>query len=158
LQREELAMRRKWFAQNSPPLPATVNNLMDTYLRLTRTLLAEQKSGDAEPLAREWLVLGEKELPDDWQTSNARSLLGSSLLGQKKFTEAEPFLLSGNEGMNQRLDKAPPEYKFRFKESLESLVHLYQSTARPAQATEWQTKLTDYNKAEADKSNAAQKP
>ena len=46
-----------------------------------------------------------KALPDDWRTFNARSLLGGSLLGQKKYAEAEPLLLSGYEGMKQREDK-----------------------------------------------------
>ena len=43
--------------------------------------------------------------PDDWGTFYTRSMLGFSLLGQKKFVEAEPLLVSGYEGMKQREDK-----------------------------------------------------
>jgi len=39
-------------------------------------------------------------------------MLGGSLLGQKKYAEAEPLLLSGYEGMKQREVKIPPEVKF----------------------------------------------
>jgi hypothetical protein len=40
--------------------------------------------------------------PDDWQSFDTRSLLGSALAGQKKFVEAEPLLVSGYEGMKHR--------------------------------------------------------
>jgi hypothetical protein len=42
--------------------------------------------------------LREKQLPDDWRTFNSRSILGGTGLGQKKYADAEPFLLSGYEG------------------------------------------------------------
>ena len=158
LQREELVMRRKWLAQASPPLPALVNNLVDTFARLTRTLLAAEKFAEPELLAREWLALGERDLPDDWQTFNARSFLGSALLGQRKFTEAEPLLVAGYEGMNTRYEKVPPEYKFRLRESLEALAHLYETTGRPAQAAEWRSKLLAYDRTELDKKASAPKP
>ena len=158
LQREELAMRRRWLARASPPPPALVNNLVDTFARLTRTVLAAEKFGEAELLAREWLALGEKELPDDWQTFNARAMLGASLLGQRKFTEAEPLLVAAYEGINQRREKIPPEYKFRLRESLECLARLYAATGRPDQAAEWKKKLANYDKAEPDTKANAPKP
>ena len=158
LQLEELAMRRKWMSKSSPPPPALVNNLIDTFARLTRTVLAAEKFAEAESLAREWLALGEKELPDDWQTFNARSVLGSSLQSQGKFTEAEPLLALGHDGMNQRREKVPPEYKFRLRESLERLVRLYEVTGRPDQAAEWKKKLANYDRPELDKKTNAPKP
>ena len=158
LQREELALRRKWLAKASPPPPALVNNLIDTFARSTRTVLAAEKFAEAESLAREWLALGERQLPDDWQTFNARSMLGTGLLGQRKFTEAEPLLVAGYEGMNQRREKVPPEYKFRLRESLECLVRLYESTGQPDQAAEWKKKLANYDRAELDKKANAPKP
>ena len=158
LQREELAMRREWLSKTSPHLPALVNNLVDAFFRLTRTVLAAEEFAEAERLAREWLALGEKELPDDWQTFNARSMLGSGLLGQRKFTEAEPPLVFGYDGMNRRQEKVPPEYKFRLRESLECLVRLYQATGRPDQAAEWKKKLANYSASEPDQKANAPKP
>jgi serine/threonine protein kinase/Tfp pilus assembly protein PilF len=140
LQREELAMRRNWLAKTSPPLPALVMEFADALSRLTRTMLAAEKFADAEPLAREWLTLGEKEFPDDWQTFNARSLLGSCLLGQTNFTQAEPLLVSGCEGMYSRWEKVPLEYKTRLQESVGRMMRLYELTGQPAKAAEWKSK------------------
>ena len=104
-------------------------------------LLADGKFAEAEPLARECLAIREKQIPDDWLTFNARSLLGGSLLGQKKYAEAEPLLLAGYEGMKQREDRIPAVGKPRLKETLQRLVQLYDATGRPDQAAEWKQKL-----------------
>jgi hypothetical protein len=53
------------------------------------------------------LIIREKKIPDDFFTFNARSMLGGSLLGQKKYAEAEPLLLSAYEGLRQREDRIP---------------------------------------------------
>ena len=100
-------------------------------------LLAAGKFAETEPLARECLVLREKQIPDDWRTFNARSMLGGSLLGQKKYAEAEPLLLSGYEGMKQREAQIPGEGKPRLTEAMARLERLYEATARPGLAAEW---------------------
>ena len=77
---------------------------------------------DAEPMLRECLTIREKAAPDDWRTFNTKSMLGGALLGQAKqlqatdaaaatakFTEAEPLLVQGYEGMQQREATIPPE-------------------------------------------------
>jgi tetratricopeptide (TPR) repeat protein len=74
----------------------------------TMVLLAQGKFAEAEPRARACLALREVEIQDAWQTFNARSMLGGSLLGQKHYADAEPLLLSGYEGMKQREGKIPP--------------------------------------------------
>ena len=81
-------------------------------------LLQAGKFAEAEPVARECVALREKLIPNDWRTFNARSMLGGSLLGQKKYVEAEPLLLSGYEGMKQREVNIPPEGKVRLNEAL----------------------------------------
>ena len=113
---------------------------------LTRARLIEGKFTEAEELARECLAIREKEIPDDWRTFNARSMLGGSLLGQKKYAEAEPLLLSGYAGMRQREDKIPQQGKPHLKETLRRLVQLYEATSRPDQAAEWKQKLVAYDK------------
>ena len=42
-----------------------------------------------------------------------------------KFTEAEPLLVQGYEGMQQREATIPPEGKIRLHEALQRLVDLY---------------------------------
>jgi eukaryotic-like serine/threonine-protein kinase len=69
------------------------------------------KFAASEPIARENLEFNEKEQPDNWQRFRAESLLGATLTGQKKYTEAEPLLLAGYQGMLARKDKdGSPEF------------------------------------------------
>jgi len=97
-------------------------------------LLQQNKGTDAELVLRECMAIREKAQPDDWRTFNTKSLLGGALLGQKKYAEAEPLLLSGYEGMKQRKATIPPQAATRLPEALERLVQLYQQTSRPDQA------------------------
>jgi tetratricopeptide (TPR) repeat protein len=109
--------------------------------------LAEGKFAEAETPARECLSIREKVIPDDWRTFNARSMLGASLLGQKKYAEAEPLLLSGDAGMQQRADEIPANSKVRLQESVQRLVQLYEATGQSEKAAEWKKKLVGPDKA-----------
>jgi len=105
-------------------------------------LLAAGQFVDAEPLARSCLELREKQIPEDWRTFNARSMLGGALLGQKKYSaETELMLLTGYEGLNVREDTIPPAGRLRLREALQRLVRFYEETARPDKAAEWKLKL-----------------
>ena len=75
--------------------------------QLARAYLGD-KPAQAETLLRQALAILDKKSPEEWQNFEARSLLGASLLGQKKYAEAEPFLLQGYEGMKAREAKIPP--------------------------------------------------
>jgi tetratricopeptide (TPR) repeat protein len=136
---EQLRILRPQFAPDDPELASLI-------AQLTRTLLAGGKFIQAEPLARECLAIRERKLPDEWRAFSARSMLAGALLGQKKYTEAEPLLLSGYEGMKQREDKIPTEGKPRLKETLQRLVQLYEATGRPDQAAAWKQKLAEFEK------------
>ena len=92
-------------------------------------------------LAREWLALGEKELPDNWQTFNARATLGACLAAQNKHADAEPLLLSGCAGMKQHEPEIPAESKSRLPEAIQHLVRLYEAANRPDRAAEWRKQL-----------------
>jgi hypothetical protein len=107
------------------------------------TLLKADKPSDAEPLVRECLAIREKKEPDAWTTFNVKSILGGCLLGQKKYTEAEPLLLGGYEGMLQRADKIPPQGKVRLTEALERLVQLYEARDEKDKAATWCKKLEE---------------
>ena len=61
----------------------------------------------AEPLLRECLAIRTKTQPDVWSTFSTQSLLGGSLLGQGKFAEAEPLVVSGYEGLKAREARIP---------------------------------------------------
>ena len=98
---------------------------------------------EAEAAARDRVRIGEKIYPDDWRTFNAQSLLGGSLLGQKKFAEAEPLLRSGYYGMKQRADKLAAIGRLRLKEAGERLVRLYEATNRPDEAAKMKKSMDE---------------
>jgi len=95
----------------------------------------------SEPIFREILAIHDKAQPDEWSTFNARSLLGGSLLGQKKYAEAEPLLLSGYEGMKAREARIPAPGKPRLSEAGERVAKLYEAWGQPEKAREWREKL-----------------
>jgi len=66
---------------------------------------------------------------------------------QKKYTEAEPLLLSGYDGMKQREGSMQWEGKFYLRDALQRVVKLYEATERPAQAAEWKQKLAELDAA-----------
>jgi tetratricopeptide (TPR) repeat protein/tRNA A-37 threonylcarbamoyl transferase component Bud32 len=95
----------------------------------------------AEPLLRQTLSTREKDLPNDWLTFLIRSRVGGSLLGQKKFAEAEPFILRGYEGLKARTGKVRGQNPFALVESSRRVVKLYEAWGRPDQAAVWRRKL-----------------
>jgi hypothetical protein len=82
---------------------------MDSAANLALAYQSQGKFTESEPLAREALEIDQKKQPDDWHRYRAESLLGASLAGQKKYTEAEPLLLAGlqRHAFAQRADRRP---------------------------------------------------
>ena len=97
--------------------------------------------GKAEPLLRECLAIREKVQPDEWTTFNTRSLLGGSLLGRKRYAEAEPLIVSGYEGLKAREAKIPPPGMPRLAEGAERVIRLYEEWGMKDKAVEWRTRL-----------------
>jgi eukaryotic-like serine/threonine-protein kinase len=133
-------------------------NRLTSARNLVILLLLKHDDVKAEPLAREYLGLCEKLMPDQWKTFEARSLLGGSLLGQKRYADAEPLLLSGYEGMKQREEKIPFPSRTSLKEALQRLVQLYEAMGRTSQAGEWKQKLAEFEKAQAQSKPATVPP
>jgi len=148
---EALTLRRKL-------LPAEDLQLAAPLAQLTQMLLDQRKFADAEPTARECVGLREKYLPDGWLTFNARNMLGGSLLGQERYAEAEPLLLSGYEGMKQREESIPPTGRPRVKENLQRLVQLYELTGEKEKAAEWTKTLAEFDRTEAKRKAAVPDP
>ncbi|HEV8061686.1 MAG TPA: serine/threonine-protein kinase [Gemmataceae bacterium] len=110
---------------------------------LGRGCIRDGQAAKAEPLLRECLAIREKKEPDGWRTFDTKSTLGAALLGQRKYSEAEPLLLAGYQGMKQREATIPLPSKIRLIEALERLVQLYEATASKDKAREWQKKLAE---------------
>jgi eukaryotic-like serine/threonine-protein kinase len=108
--------------------------------QLARAYLGD-KPAQAETLLRQALAILDKKSPDGWQNFEARSLLGASLLGQKKYAEAEPFLLQGYDGMKAREARIPAPSRRRLPEAGKRIVTLYNAWGKQNMAEEWTKKL-----------------
>jgi serine/threonine protein kinase len=131
--REVLALRRRNLGNNHPDTGVALSSLASTLRR-------EQKFSESEPLYRECLALRERNVPNAWYTFYTRAMLGATLLGQKKYDEAEPLLLSGYQGLTKR-EGAIRDRRKVLTETLENLVQLYTATSRPDEAAQWKQKL-----------------
>jgi hypothetical protein len=91
-------------------------------------------------LLRETLASYEKGHPDTWQRYACESLLGTSLMEQKKYEEAEPLLLSAYAGVTQRKETIAANSRHLIEDTRTSLVKLYKIWGKPDKAAEWEAK------------------
>jgi tetratricopeptide (TPR) repeat protein len=119
------------------------------------TLLLQKQPEEAALKLRECLTIREKLQPDDWRTFDAKSVLGEALLDQHKFAEAEPLLVSGYEGMNQRRDKVPPEGREHVTKALERLVKLYEAWGKNDELMKWRIELETWQSAQKRRGSAS---
>jgi len=120
LAKEMLAAARATLPGDSPQLPVEL-------AFLGQSLLQAKAFAGAEPPCREFLAICEKRKPNGWSTFSARSMLGSALLGLKKYDEAEPLLLQGYEVMTQHEAEMPAPARVHLNEALERLIDLHES-------------------------------
>jgi serine/threonine protein kinase/TolA-binding protein len=89
----------------------------------------------AEPLLRECLAIRQKLIPDAWNTSNAKALLGGALLGQRKYDEAAPLLLVGYEGLKKNERSMPQQAKFNLANTRDWIIDYYEATGKNEEAS-----------------------
>src|SRR5262245_44397854 len=135
---ELLARARKSVAKDSPYLAAYL-------VAQGRALLKAGAFAAAEASLREALEIREKMQRDDWNTFNTRSLLGGSLVSQKKYAEAERFLLDGYRGMNERRARIPATENRWLSEAADRLVEEYVALGKPDEAAKWRTERAKYH-------------
>ena len=108
-------------------------------------LLRVRRPAVAELIARGALDLGRQSLgAGDWRLGDTRSLIGATLLAQKKFAPAEPLLLEAQEALAASAE-APAEVRRR---AIRRLVDLYEAWERAspgqgkmAEAARWKARL-----------------
>jgi hypothetical protein len=64
-------------------------------------------------------------------------MLGASLTGQKKFQEAEPFVVDGYNAMIQRKATIPARSSSALDDAGKRIVQLYRSWGKAEKAAEW---------------------
>lgn len=135
--------QRKWLAvvmeRSGNRSPAYADELA----ALGRLLLRQAKWAEAEPKLRECLAIREKTQPDAWTTFHAMSVLGGALLSQaaraeddgkktKLLAEAEPLLLKGLHGMEQRASAIPENLGIApILEAIDRLIELFTAKNQP---------------------------
>jgi tetratricopeptide (TPR) repeat protein len=127
--------------RQATPDPAQLGTALETY---GRCLIGLGRPEDAEPVFRELVAVSEKNPPDHWGRYGSQALLGRTLLGQKKYGDAEKLLLSGYEGMKRRASQIPPEDRRNLPDTVDWLVELYTATGRPDKVTEWRAERAKY--------------
>jgi hypothetical protein len=104
-------------------------------------LLQQQKFLEAETVTRQCTAIREKKFPDDWKTFSTQWLLGSSLVGLKKYAEAEPLLSASYRGMQERKGKISAAEKKFVRQSLQYIIQLYHDRGKLEQEAKWRREL-----------------
>jgi eukaryotic-like serine/threonine-protein kinase len=136
LYEEALKLTKAILPPGHPKTLTIMNSLGFSYIRAGQY-------AKAEPFLRECLAVREKQEADSWRTFATKSLLGTALLGQKRYSEAEPLLLAGYQGMKARGARIPKPHRVRLIEALQAIAQYYQATGKPDKAKEWQQKLAE---------------
>jgi tetratricopeptide (TPR) repeat protein/predicted Ser/Thr protein kinase len=79
--------------------------------------LEQHAYADAEKLLREAVQIRQQKSPDAWERYYAESLLGATLRGLEKYSDARPLLTSGYQGMLERQGSIPAEYRQVLKQA-----------------------------------------
>ena len=103
--------------------------------------LDQRRYVDAESILREALDVQKQIMPNDYRRFMTENWLGASLAGQKKFAEAEPLLLSGYYGMQQRAARVSALTREKLKKAGEQVIQFYRATHDTAKASEWSERL-----------------
>lgn len=106
--------------------------LVEARAFLARNLLRQAKGVEAEAILRDVLTIRRKQEPEGWATFSAASMLGESLLIQKKTSEAEPLLVEGFQGLRKALYRsaAAGAAQQLLPDAARRLVTLYDQTDR----------------------------
>jgi tetratricopeptide (TPR) repeat protein/tRNA A-37 threonylcarbamoyl transferase component Bud32 len=103
--------------------------------------IARGHFSEAEPPLREALALRVRDVPEDWPRYGAAAFLGSALLSQERYAEAEPLIVSGYEGLKARAARLPAGERFRLHPAACRVIDLYEAWGRPETAAAWKAKL-----------------
>jgi len=134
LYRKVVEAQRRVLSPQHPKSVASVNSLAFLYLR-------QERYAEAESLLRNIATLSEKE-PATWGRYRSQSMLGASLAGQKKYSDGEPLLVSGYQGMLEHRSAIPAADQIDLEQAVIWIVQLYRDWQEPERAAAWGEKLT----------------
>jgi serine/threonine protein kinase/tetratricopeptide (TPR) repeat protein len=115
-----LPMLRRKVAPDSVPWAATLALAGKNLLELGRFT-------EAEDYLRDCVAVREQKQPGSWQMEYARAMLGAALLGQHRFSDAEPLLTQGYDGLARMRDEIPQKVRAeRLSWTLARIIALYE--------------------------------
>jgi eukaryotic-like serine/threonine-protein kinase len=116
-------------------------NTLDVLASLGEVEIQQEKYALAEPLVREALGNWESANPGSWKRYYGQALVGASLTGQKRFAEAEPLLLAGYQGLQERQTSIPAGTRRVVSEAGLRIAQLYRDWGQPEKARDWEEKV-----------------
>jgi tetratricopeptide (TPR) repeat protein len=119
-----------------PEHPATMSALV----QCGQNLNAQKRYSVAKALLRSGLTVCEKSGVDSWEHYSIMAVLGSSLVGEQKYAEAETLLLRAYEKMKERESQVAVRDRLLVKKTAERLGKLYHDQNRMDQARDWHNK------------------
>jgi eukaryotic-like serine/threonine-protein kinase len=109
--------------------------------KLASAYLSAKRWTEAESTARERLKFLMAKQPDDWMRFQNLSQLGAALAGQRKYAEAEPYLVDGYEGLKEHEDKIPVASRTEVSVAAARIVPFYESWGQANKAAAWRKTL-----------------
>ncbi len=111
--------------------------------RLARKFIERRRLEPAERLLRRSLEIRKRALPEGhWRIGETSALLAQSLAGQRKFDEAEPYLLQGRSILTAALATIPVHLKERqTRDVVQTGIDLYEAWGKPDKAAEYHAML-----------------
>jgi hypothetical protein len=84
-------------------------------------------------------------MPDDWHLFNTEFMLGESMLGQRRFVEAESFFSRSLAGIRSRFKAIPPDQRAVLRVAVSRVARLYESLGDKQKADQWRKQTGQFD-------------
>jgi hypothetical protein len=108
--------------------------------------VAQQHYAEAEQSLRESLTVIVKQAPKSILRYQTESLLGTALVGQRRYGSAEPLLLASIGFFQARAANLTPEQRSSLYATMQRLIELYDALGRLDDAARWRQELAALRK------------
>lgn len=118
-------------------LGATHRDTLESWVEVGTAEILQRKFPEAESTIRPVCAEYSEAKLDVWERYLCQAILGESLVGQKRFEEAEPLLLAGYDGMQARQASMTALSKRSLERTAQWVMRLYRDQGKPELAEKW---------------------